>query len=128
MKLGIKNQFYPDAEQKAVIEDTFNNTRFIKNYFLAQRNFYWQDNKDLPIENRAKPMSSLDQINHIKLLKIQKFSLDLNKANQLFEREKTAALLGSYKFQWIDQQTPAVGIGKYEGRIGKTDQQTTNCS
>ena len=46
----------------------------------------------------------------------------------LFEREKTAALLGSYKFQWIDQQTPAVGIGKYEGRIGKTDQQTTNCS
>ena len=29
---------------------------------------------------------------------------------------------------WIDQQTPAVGIGKYEGRIGKTDQQTTNCS
>lgn len=46
----------------------------------------------------------------------------------LSEREKTAALLGSYKFQWIDQQTPAVGIGKYEGRTGKTDQQTTNCS
>ena len=47
---------------------------------------------------------------------------------KLSEREKTAALLGSYKFQWIDQQTPAVGIGKYEGRTGKTDQQTTNCS
>lgn len=44
------------------------------------------------------------------------------------KEKKTAALLGSYKFQWIDQQTPAVGIGKYEGRTGKTDQQTTNCS
>ena len=109
MKIGIKNQFYPDAEQKAVIEDTFNNTRFIKNYFLAQRNFYWQDNKDLPIENRAKPMSSLDQINHIKLLKIQKFSLDLNKANQLFEREKidwmtiNSSQFETLKIYWLNQ-------------------------
>jgi len=45
MKIGIKNQFYP--EQKALIEATFNNTRFIKNYFLAQRNNYWKNNRDL---------------------------------------------------------------------------------
>lgn len=37
---------------------------------------------------------------------------------KLSEREKLR-LLGSYKFQWIDQQTPAVGISKYEGRTGK---------
>ena len=42
MKIGIKNQFYPDTEQQALIEATFNNTRFIKNYFLAQRNTYWK--------------------------------------------------------------------------------------
>ena len=44
------------------------------------------------------------------------------------KEKKLRTLLGSYKFQWIDQQTPAVSIGKYEGRTGKTDQQTTNCS
>ena len=88
MKIGIKNQFYPDTEQQALIEATFNNTRFIKNYFLAQRNNYWKTNKDLPKESRAKPLSSLDEINQIKSLKLQKFSIDLDKAHQLFLEEK----------------------------------------
>ena len=88
MKIGIKNQFYPDTEQQALIEATFNNTRFIKNYFLAQRNNYWKNNKDLPKESRARPLSSLDEINQIKSLKLQKFSIDLEKAHQLFETTK----------------------------------------
>ena len=88
MKIGIKNQFYPDTEQQALIEATFNNTRFIKNYFLAQRNSYWKNNKDLAKESRARPLSSLDEINQIKSLKLQKFSIDLEKAHQLFETTK----------------------------------------
>jgi putative transposase len=115
MKIGIKNQFYPDTEQKALIEATFNNTRFIKNYFLAQRNTYWKNNKDLPKESRFKQLSSLDEINQIKSLKIQKFSIDLEKTNQLFENTKfnekdnidwmtiNSSQFESLKIYWLNQ-------------------------
>ena len=109
MKIGIKNQFYPDTEQQALIEATFNNTRFIKNYFLAQRNTYWKDNKDLPKESRTKQLSSLDEINHIKSLKLQKFSIDLDKAHQLFLEEKidwmmiNSSQLETLKIYWLNE-------------------------
>ena len=63
MKKAYKYRLYPTEEQKEFLNQNFNATRYIYNQFLQFKIEWWENNKDLPKEERdSKAINNLQDL------------------------------------------------------------------
>ena len=54
IRRSLKVRLYPTPEQKIILNKTFGCCRLLYNERLVEHNLWWEENKDLPKEKRAK--------------------------------------------------------------------------